>query len=126
MDHAHHRLMTLDQRDVDRKLTVALDKFLGAVERVDQPVFVPAGAFFERHLSGFLGQYRHLRRQLPQTGDDRSMRRHVGGGQWRIVRFGGDFEFALVDFEDADAGLAGDGDDGFQQHGRVMAHGKLQ
>ena len=35
------RFVVTDQRDVDRELAVAVDEFLGAVERIDQPEIVP-------------------------------------------------------------------------------------
>ena len=40
-DHTHRRPSTLDEREVDRELAVPGDEFLGAVERVDEPVRGP-------------------------------------------------------------------------------------
>ena len=43
--HAEHGLMALNQGDVDSEFAVAADKFSRAVERIDQPVLGPTGAF---------------------------------------------------------------------------------
>ena len=52
-DHAEDHLAMLDQRDVDGELFAVGDKFLGAVERIDQPPARPAGAFAQGNIRGF-------------------------------------------------------------------------
>ena len=72
-DHPEHRFAVFDQRDVDRELAVAADELLGAVERVDQPVALPVPTLFERWRLGFLGNHRHIGRQLVEAFHDDAM-----------------------------------------------------
>ena len=47
-------LAGLNQRDVDRELAISIDEFLGAVERINEPVARPAATFFEYRKAGLL------------------------------------------------------------------------
>ena len=45
VNHSQHWVVVPDQGNIDRELAIAIDKFLGAVQGIDQPVFPPAGSF---------------------------------------------------------------------------------
>ena len=116
VDHAEHRPMVVDQRDVDRELAVAIDEFLGAVQRIDQPVAVPAGCVprspADRTSSEMIGISGV---SACQAGDDAVMRGEIGLRQRRLVVFALHVEIGRVDFEDRAAGILGERDDGFDQ-----------
>ena len=81
MHDAEHWRMVVDERDVDRELAIATHELLGAVERVDQPVGIPAAAFDIRHGCRFLGHDRILRLQGAQSGDDFGIGRQICRGE---------------------------------------------
>jgi hypothetical protein len=60
--HAEYGSVRVDQRDVDRKLAVAVNEFLGAIERVDQPVTLPLATLSEARQAFFLGNDRNVGR----------------------------------------------------------------
>lgn len=72
----------LDEGDIDREFAVALEKFLGAVEWVDQPEALPA--FDLRQMlacgGGFFGDDGQVGRQLSETGQDEGFGLLVGNG----------------------------------------------
>jgi hypothetical protein len=107
--HAQHRAVAINERDIDGEFAVAVDEFLGAVERIDQPETRPGRARTVIQLRGFLGQYRNVGRELVQARDDHIVRGAVGLGQGRAVVLLGDLETALVDIENPAPGGDGDG-----------------
>src|SRR5690606_30116322 len=79
--HGHDRPAVLDERDVDGKLPVALDEFLGAVERIDDeaarvmlPLAVAAGFLF-------LGDDRRAGESFRQAGNNDRVGSLVRQGQ---------------------------------------------
>lgn len=74
----------LDQADVDGEIVAASDEFLGAVQRIDEEErTVHVG-----HAAGgglLLRDDRNMRRDLAQAGEDRRLRRVIGGGDGGFV-----------------------------------------
>jgi len=84
--YAEDRLVIANQRDIDRKLAITLDEFLGAVERVDEPERVPGAARRIVDLGGrLLGHDRQLGVERRETFDDAMVCRHIGFSQWGLV-----------------------------------------
>ena len=53
MHDTHNGLVIAYQGDIDGKFAISVDEFLGAVERVNQPVLLPVLAGFPRDVCGF-------------------------------------------------------------------------
>jgi len=113
-----------NERDVDCELTVAIDEFLGTVERVNQPVSLPLAALFKRRQTLFLGDNRDVRRQLFESRDDTPVRGEVRLCQRRLVDFALNVEIGGVDFEDRPASNDGEGNDRFNQF--LEVHGDFR
>ena len=108
--HAQHRHAVFHQGDVDGELAVALDEFLGAVERVHQPETGPVLAVFIGDAAGFLGEHRNLRGQGLQARLDQVVGGAVGLGDRAVVVLVVHVHVAaIVDFKDGGAGVHGDG-----------------
>ena len=88
MHHAQHRGLAFHQRDVDGELTIALDKFLGAIQRVHQPEARPVLAIRIGNAAGFFGKHRDIRGQRLQAGLNDLVRRHIRLGNGRLVILG--------------------------------------
>ena len=78
---ADDRPALLYQRDIDSEFPVAFDEFACTVERVHQPVALPAAAYGVGHDRRFFRQYGELRRQGTQALFDHLMSGEVGFGQ---------------------------------------------
>ena len=61
IDHASVRNTLLDQRDIDRELAIPLDKFLCAIQRIDQPKRLPLLSLLLGNVSPLLTQDREWR-----------------------------------------------------------------
>ncbi len=59
--HTQYRRLVFDQGDIDRKLTVAFDELLGAIQGIDQPEALPIGAIFVGRFCRLFGQHWHIR-----------------------------------------------------------------
>ena len=81
-NHAEHRHMVFDQRDVDGELAVALTTSR-VPSSIDQPE-APARPLLVRY-GRLLRQHRQTRCHCSQTALDGFMRGHVGFGQRRLV-----------------------------------------
>ena len=99
--------MLINQRDIDGELAVALHEFLGAVQRINQPVAPPARALSKGHGRRFLGQDWDLRGQGTQAGHDQFMRGQIGGRQWTVIILGADAERRGVNVQNPRAGPGG-------------------
>ena len=119
MHHAEHGHAVVYQRDVDGELAIALDELLGAVQRIHQPVGLPAGALLERQALRLLGQHGYIRRQGLQAVNDGVMRGHIGRRQRRAVILLLDRKIAVVDLENLLARHTGN------VHGRLQQAGKV-
>ncbi|MNQ76989.1 hypothetical protein D3C85_918420 [compost metagenome] len=119
-DHAEHHPTLLDQGDVYGELFAASDKFLGAVERVDQPPAAPLRALAEGDIGVLLGQHRNARIERDQTIIEDVMSGHVGGGHRRGVGLLGDPHTGAPMRQNRRAGLAHQLDD---RRNQGMAHG---
>ncbi len=111
--------MTVDQGDVDGELIVALDKFSGPIQRVDQPEPFPTAAFAKAGGGRFLGQHRDGGGQLRQPAQDTIVRSQIGGGHRALVGFLGHAESAGVHIQDTAARLPGDRLNRLHQGGQV-------
>ena len=100
VDDAEHSIVPVDQRDVDRELAIARHEFLGAVERIDQPIALPLTALAIRNVAGLFGQHRYLRRERLQSVHDDLVRLRVGERERRLIRLARHFELLPVDAED--------------------------
>ena len=61
-DDAEHGCSVLDERDIDRELTIAGKKLFGAVQRVDKPETRAGDSRRKPFRGGFLGYRRNVRR----------------------------------------------------------------
>ena len=82
VDHTKYRLTVINQRNIDGKFAVALEKLFGTVKRVHQPVTLPVLTNFPGRRI-FLRQDRNVRRQRGEPCDDNFVggdvsRRHRG------------------------------------------------
>ena len=50
----------VDQSDVDRELAISIHKFLGPIQRIDEPVALPRRALGERWQADFFGNNRNI------------------------------------------------------------------
>jgi len=105
-DHTQHRALILDQRDVDREFTIALDEFARSVQRVDHPQPRPVAAGLEVDFGRFLAEHGDVGGKLSERFDQRFMAGHVGAGQRAVVVLVLDLEIAFVDFEDTGRSFA--------------------
>src|SRR5512143_277663 len=108
IDHTQYRLVMVDEGDSDGELSGATDEFAGAVERVDQPVALPAGTLAERDAGGLFGEYRDAGREVGQACIDHLMGGHVRFGERGHVLLVLDTEAGFVDFKDASSCLDSD------------------
>ena len=88
-DHAEYHPPLLNQRDVNGKFLGACDKFLSAIQRIDQPPARPLRPRAERNVGSLFREHRNLRRQRVQAGQQQIMGRQVSGGYRRAVLFSG-------------------------------------
>ena len=61
IDHRTDTLVVVHQCDVDRKFVIALDKFDGTIQRIDQPEELPILTLFVQHLATLFAQNRDAR-----------------------------------------------------------------
>ncbi|MNG16543.1 hypothetical protein D3C84_1004710 [compost metagenome] len=109
IDQTPDRPALLDQRDVHGEFAVAGDKFLGAIERVHQPVAGPAAPHLHRLGVGLFRQHRNIRRQPGQRLHDHLVRPLIGGGERTLVLLVLHRKGLTVDGQNGVAGGAGDG-----------------
>ena len=121
--HAEHHATLLDQRDVDGELFTAGNKFLGAIQRVDQPPARPAGTHTLRDIGVFFRQHRDARVQCGQAIEQNMMGGQVSGGYRRIIGLGGDFNAGTPERQDRVASGMGQFDHAFKQGMGQTAHG---
>ena len=99
----------VDDGDIDGEFSVALDKFLGSVERIDEP---ERGVADVRRVAGgecFLADDRVLVGDAHLDGAlDQFLGRLVGFRHRRGIGFFLNLEIGLVDFHDFLAGPSGD------------------
>jgi hypothetical protein len=115
--------MAADERDVHGELSVACQEFARAIERVHQPVLMPAGALRERRGGRFFRQQRQRRREPLQPGGDQPMGGQIRRGQRGVVGLGGGGPLpGLIDSENLAPGRARDAEDLLQQPGAVGRH----
>ena len=94
----------LDQSDVDREVSAALDEFLCAVERVNQKEPLRALAFVRR--CALFCDDGGVRKGRLERRDDNTVGGEVGLGHWRVVVLGAGFEVGVIDIHNRGAGLA--------------------
>ena len=114
--HAQYRLMLVDQGDIDGEFTGAIDEFLGAIQRVHQPVTGPAQPGGRVGHDRFFRQDRNVRRQRRQPRHDDPVRCMVGCGDRRIVILGDDLDRIgrVINLENGCSSLLGNGQYLFQ------------
>ena len=98
----------LNEGDVDGKLTVALDEFLGAVKGIDEPEGSPPDAGRQAVGEGFLADDREFVRHFLDFPGDQGLGSLVGGRDRRRVVLRLDVEVRGVDLHDLLAGALGD------------------
>ena len=81
-------------------------EFLGAVERIDQPVAPPLAPLAVGNVARLFRQHRHVRRQRLQPVHDDLVRLRIRERQRRLVRLVRHFELLTVDAENRVARLA--------------------
>jgi hypothetical protein len=123
--HAEQRRAVINERDIHGEFAVTIYELLGAVERIDQPEALPAGAFAVFDLGRFLRQNRNGGRECREVCNDYVMRGAIGVGERRAVILAADIELAFVHIQNAAAGLGGDVHHVFQPQGGVgcTSHG---
>ncbi len=112
---AEDRPMGVNQGDIDREFAIAIDEFLGAIQRVDQPVTAPLTTFFKRRQPVLFRDDRYTGRQFRQPGHDASMRGEVGLCQGRFVTLLLNVEIRSVDFKDCLTRVSREGNGRFNQ-----------
>lgn len=80
--------MIFYQRDIDGELAVALDKFLGAIQRIDYPVTLPPGTLAKRRNSPLLRQNRGPGAYFAQARHEHSMGGKIRRRDRRFIVFG--------------------------------------
>ena len=97
VDEAQDGCAGLDEGDVDGKIAVALDEFLGAVQRIDEPEAVKIFALGVGDLLVLLGDDGVTGGQVPEAGDDDVVGGAIGAGEGRFVGLDFDAEvFAVI------------------------------
>ena len=85
--HAEDHATLLDQRDVDGELLAAGDKFLSAIQRIDQPPAAPLRTGAQGNIGRFFGEHRNISRQGQQAVIQNMVRGHVGSRDRRRIGF---------------------------------------
>ena len=78
IDRAQYRHTVFDQGDIDGEFAIAADKFLGAVERIDQPEASARDIGNVACGNGFFGDDRYVWSQLAQPLHDQGFSGFVG------------------------------------------------
>jgi hypothetical protein len=99
--HAHHRSPVFHQGNIDRELTVALDEFLGSVQRVDHEIAL-AQYWNDAGGNAFLAQDGQA--GFAQKIDDHGFGRRIGFRYRRAVILGDDMDRPVVNGADHSSG----------------------
>ncbi len=122
MDDANGRTPVFHQGDVDRELAVFLHEFLGAIQRIHEPVGRPLAALRKGGLGTFFGEHGKPGLERGEAFDQTVVSGAVGLGEGGVVVLGLYVEVAAVDVENAVAGLLDQGQQAFGEFasGRIV------
>ncbi len=118
-DNAEQRRPVGHQREIDRKLVAAGDKFLGAVERIDQEEAAAVRRL--RQFDALLRQGRDLRNEPRQTFGNDPVGGEIGFRHRRSVELAVDPHRRPVDGKNGGTGPDHQIGQGFHQRGRGIA-----
>ncbi|MNE57010.1 hypothetical protein D3C80_1519540 [compost metagenome] len=109
IDQSPDRPAMVDQCNVHGELAVAGDEFLGAIQRIHQPVAGPAEPRLHRLGVRLFRQHRDIRRQAGQRLHYHLVSPLIGGGERTLVLLVLHSEGLTIDGQNGGTGGTGDG-----------------